>query len=162
MKGLTHMWLGGDSRRYRPIKEGGPLAIGHPPSCGDIHPRNEGGQVPQRAYGYAMVTLPSRDETRERSADHRCRARPVLAFGPVSQRHGASSVRLSDPEAGMHSYHRALHLLMGFEAARKHASAGTSRRTRAAGSGKMDFCTFGPVRAKRSRGTKERRGSVVG
>ena len=50
-----------DNRRYRPIKEGGPLAIGHPPSCGDIHPRNEGGQIPQRAYGYAMVTLPSRD-----------------------------------------------------------------------------------------------------
>jgi hypothetical protein len=36
-------------------------------------------------------------------------------------------VRLSDPEAGMDSYHRALHLRMGLEAARTHTSAGTYR-----------------------------------
>jgi len=75
------------------------------PACS--HPSRLRGHDPQGAYSQAIVTLPSRDETRERSADHRCGARPVVTCGPVPQRHEALSVRLSDPEAGMHSYHRA-------------------------------------------------------
>jgi len=64
-----------------------------------------------------------------------------LRRGPAAWRRGALPMGLSDPEAGMHSYHAVLHLQCGLEAALEHTSAGTLGIARPRGAHHMACCT---------------------